>query len=36
MVNGWQVWWRWWRVADELLQDADVEDVVDAGLWRKR
>ena len=35
MVDGRQGWWGRRRHVDELLQDADMEDVVDARLWRK-
>ena len=35
MVDGRQGWWSRRRRAEELLQDVDMKDVVDARLWRK-
>jgi hypothetical protein len=35
MVDGRQGWWSRRRHAEELLQDVDMKNVVDASLWRK-
>ncbi|PUZ44695.1 hypothetical protein GQ55_8G129500 [Panicum hallii var. hallii] len=35
MAGCWQCWWGGWRRADEFLEETHLEDVVEAGAWRK-
>jgi hypothetical protein len=30
-VDGWKGWWGSWRIANKLLEEADMEDVVQPG-----